>query len=78
LANLEQDESAGVLPDVYFGKVESLPDWREDDDEPDDDEADDEPASEDMINILGFDPDDEDYEYQGREIEFERRAPRGY
>ena len=57
-------QGGGVLPDVYFGKVEPLPDWREGDDEddPDDDELDDEPTPQSVIDVLGFDPMEEDVE----------------
>jgi hypothetical protein len=48
------------LPEVHFGEANAKPiDWREFEDDDDDD---DKPASQDLINMLGFDPDKEQVE----------------
>lgn len=44
------------LPRVTFGKIEDEPDWRD----VEDGESEDAPASEALIAVLGFDPDDND------------------
>lgn len=43
------------LPDIHVGEVGSLPEPADDDDL--DEELEDGPASDDLIEILGFDPD---------------------
>lgn len=55
----------GLPSDVYFGgsPIESLPDWRADNDPNADDDPDDEPLAKtppDVVAVLGFDPLDVD------------------
>lgn len=66
------------LPQANFGEVSEEPiDWRADDsEEPDDDE--DAPASEELIGLLGFDPDKEDWSVEDDAEGFkESDHPRG-